>query len=67
MLTIEAEHLIVDGFAIKFCAFVNLCESDCHVLDLTREAALAMVRTASSLGDTVIAFYNNSTGTLCIG
>lgn len=63
----EALRLIADGHAVKFCAFVALCEADCHALDITRDTARMLVERAASLGDTVTAFYNDSSGTLCIG
>lgn len=67
MSTSEALRLINDGYAVKYCAFVALCERDCHALDITRETATMLVERAATLGDTVIAFYNDSSGTLCIG
>lgn len=67
MQVTEALRLIVDGYAVKFTAFIALCEADCHALDITCETALSLVQRAATLGDTVIAFYNDSSGTLCIG
>lgn len=67
MQVCEALRLIVEGYAVKFTAFVSLCEADCYALDISRETARALVERAGLLGETVIAFYNDDSGTLCIG
>lgn len=63
----EALRLINDGFACKFTVFVDLCPDDCHALEVTRDVALMLVTQAANLGDMVIAFFNDSSGNLCIG
>jgi hypothetical protein len=67
MLATEAERLIVDGFAIRFCVFVDICEEDCEALDISAPVALSMVRRAAKLSETVNAFFNEASGSLCIG
>lgn len=67
MSVTEAERLIVEGYATRCCVFVDLCEADCHAIYVTRDDALKMVRIAAKLGETVNAFFNESSATLCIG
>lgn len=66
MSVTEARRLIVEGYALKFSAFVSVCDADCHALAITREQALAVVDHAGQYGDTVVAFLNCE-AELCIG